>query len=241
MRKASARIYDPDEFAIDRFIHIFGLVAGGFGIFVLIRTALHRLQPAEWWPIVVYSACLLTMFACSATYNLARRSSQRELLRRLDHAAIFLMIAGTYTPFTTRALHGGWAIAMTGLCWSLALVGAFMELRYSRQLKPVDLALYWALGWIILVAWEPLLASIDIVTAVLIVVGGVLYTVGSGFHAWRHSDITMQSGMGLCLSPPAAIMRPCCGPYTEQGRSALQSQVTRKSHPLARPIITHSR
>lgn len=185
MRKASARIYDLDEFAIDRIIHIFGLVAGGFGIFVLIRTALHRLQPAEWWPIVVYSACLLTMFACSATYNLARRSSQRELLRCLDHAAIFLMIAGTYTPFTTRALHGGWAIAMTGLVWSLALVGAFMELRYSRQLKRVDLALYLALGWIILVAWEPLLASIDTVTAVLIVVGGVLYTVGSGFHAWR--------------------------------------------------------
>ena len=60
-----------------------------------------------------------------------------------------------------------------------------MELRYSRQLKRVDLALYLALGWIILVAWEPLLASIDTVTVVLIVVGGVLYTVGCGFHAWR--------------------------------------------------------
>jgi hemolysin III len=185
LRKAATRIYDPDEFAIDKIIHIFGLVASGFGIFVLIRTALHRLQPAEWWPIVVYSACLLTMFACSAAYNLARHSSQGDLLRRLDHAAIFLMIAGTYTPFTARALHGGWAIAMTGLVWSLALAGAFMELRYSRQLKRVDIALYLALGWIILVAWKPLLAPIDTVTVVLIVVGGVLYTIGCCFHAWQ--------------------------------------------------------
>ena len=60
-----------------------------------------------------------------------------------------------------------------------------MELRYSRWLERVDLVLYLALGWVILVAWEPLLASIDRVTAMLIVVGGVLYTVGSGFHAWR--------------------------------------------------------
>ena len=60
-----------------------------------------------------------------------------------------------------------------------------MELRYSRWLERVDLALYLALGWVILVAWKPLLASIDTITAVLIVVGGVLYTLGSGFHAWR--------------------------------------------------------
>jgi hemolysin III len=185
LREAPAKSYEPDEFAIDRIIHIFGLVAGGFGIFALIGTALHRLEPVEWWPIVLYSVCLLSMLACSAAYNLARHSSRCDLLQRFDHAAIFLMIAGTYTPFTTRALHGGWAIAMTGLVWSLALTGAFMELRYSRWLKRVDLALYLALGWVILIAWEPLLSSIDTVTAVLIVTGGVLYTVGSGFHAWR--------------------------------------------------------
>jgi hemolysin III len=135
LRKPTAKAYEPDEFAIDRVIHLCGLVAGGFGTFALIGTALHRLEPAGWWPIVLYSACLLTMLTCSAAYNLARHSSRCDLLRRFDHAAIFLMIAGTYTPFTTRALHGGWAIAMTGLVWSLALAGAFMELRYSRQLK----------------------------------------------------------------------------------------------------------
>ena len=185
MRKPLAKAYEPDEFAIDRIIHLSGLVAGGLGVFALVGTALRRLEPAGWWPFVLYSACLLTMLACSAAYNLARHSSRRDLLRRFDHAAIFLMIAGTYTPFTTRALHGGWAIAMTGLVWSLALAGVFMELRYSRWLERVDLALCLALGWVILVAWKPLLASIDTITAVLIVVGGVLYTVGSGFHAWR--------------------------------------------------------
>jgi len=119
LRKALTRAYEPDEFAIDKIIHVFGLVVGGFGVIALIGIALHRLQPAGWWPIVLYSACLLTMLACSAAYNLARHSSWCDLLRRLDHAAIFLMIAGTYTPFTIRALRGGWTIGMTGLVWSL--------------------------------------------------------------------------------------------------------------------------
>ncbi len=130
------RSYGADEITADRVIHLIGLFVGSLGSAVLIGVALRRLGPGDWWPIIVYSACLVGMFSCSAGYNLARQPARRERLRRLDHAAIFLMIAGTYTPFTTRMLDGNWAIAMTGSVWGLALAGAFMKLCYPRRLEP---------------------------------------------------------------------------------------------------------
>ena len=74
--------------------------------------------------VAVYAVCVITMIGCSMAYNLAENSNRKSLLRRFDHAAIFLMIAGTYTPFTTIRFDGGWAIGMTTLIWSLALIGA---------------------------------------------------------------------------------------------------------------------
>jgi len=82
---------------------------------------------------LVYSVCLLTMLGCSAAYNLASNAPRRRLLRRFDHAAIFLMIAGTYTPFTTCRLDGVWAIGMTAAVWTGAVTGAVMKpIRIDR-------------------------------------------------------------------------------------------------------------
>jgi hemolysin III len=125
------------------------------------------------------------MLGCSAAYNLASNTSRREFLRQLDHAAIFLMIAGTYTPFTTCRLHGVWAIGMTTAVWTGAVTGAVMKLICPRRFEQVSTVAYLALGWIILVGMRPLLSSVDLQTAVLIGAGGVLYSIGTGFHLWR--------------------------------------------------------
>jgi len=179
------RPYAADEIAADRIIHLIGLFAGGLGSIGLIGVALRRLSPVERWPIIVYSACLVAMLSSSAAYNLARHCARRKRLRRLDHAAIFLMIAGTYTPFTIRMHDSFWAIAMTGSVWGMALIGAFMKLGCRRRLERLDLGLYLGLGWLILIAWEQFLAVVDTAVAALIIAGGILYTVGAGFHAWR--------------------------------------------------------
>jgi channel protein (hemolysin III family) len=117
-----------------------------------------------------------------AAYNLTPNAPRRGLLRQLDHAAIFLMIAGTYTPFTTCRLHGVWAIGMTAAVWTGAVTGAVMKLICPRRIERVSIVAYLALGWIILVGIRPMLSSLDVRTALLIGVGGVLYSIGTGFH-----------------------------------------------------------
>ncbi len=109
----------------------------------------------------------------------------RELLRRFDHAAIFLMIGGTYTPFTTSGLLGSWSRAMTIAIWAIALLGVSLKLVFPRRLDGPSVILYLMLGWIGLIALRPLLTSLDPVTVILLGVGGVFYSVGVGFHLWQ--------------------------------------------------------
>src|SRR5438093_7189998 len=117
MSAETGSTHQAGEFATDRIIHITGTLAGVVGSAILVGIALLTADGPVFYASVVYSFCLLTMFACSAAYHLASNASRRASLRQVDHAAIFLMIAGTYTPFTTCRLHGVWAIGMTGAIW----------------------------------------------------------------------------------------------------------------------------
>ena len=177
--------YRAGEFAADRFVHLIGALAGALGSAALLGIAAGVADRRIFAATLVYCVCLLAMLAGSAAYNLAADGSRRRFLRRLDHAAIFLMIAGTYTPFTTCRLHGVWAIGMTGAVWTGAVGGAVVELICPRRVERVSLVAYLALGWMILVGVRPMLGAVDVATLVLIAIGGVLYSIGAGFHLWR--------------------------------------------------------
>jgi hemolysin III len=182
---AVTRQYRASELAADRIIHIIGILGGLVGAGVLTGIAADIVDRSALAVTLVYSVCLVTMLGCSAAYNLASSASRREFLRQLDHAAIFLMIAGTYTPFTTCRLHGVWAIGMTAAVWTGALTGAVIKLICPSRIERVSIVAYLGLGWIILAGARPMLGSVDVWTAVLIGVGGVLYSIGAGFHLWR--------------------------------------------------------
>ena len=177
--------------------------AGAAGAVVLLLVYASGHGAGGLFPVAVYALCLMTMLACSTAYNLAPPSSRRALLRRFDHAAIFLMIAGTYTPFTALRLGGTWSILLTAGVWSLALAGAAAKFAFPRRLEGASVALYLALGWIGVVAARPIFAALDLPTLLLLAAGGLLYTVGTGFHLWRALPFQNAIWHGCVLSAAA--------------------------------------
>src|SRR5205807_8406751 len=118
-------------------------------------------------------------------HHLVSHPSRQKSLPPLEHAANVLMIAGTHTPVTTWRLHGVWAIGMNGAVLTGAVAGAVTKLLFPGRFERGSVVAYLSLGWVILVGMRPMLGSVDVRTAVLIGVGGVLYSIGVGFHFWR--------------------------------------------------------
>ena len=170
-----------DEIAADCGLHIAAILAALAGTAALLDAAAAA-DGHPIWPIAVYCASLLLLFPCSAIYNLGRTSPYREVLQRCDHAAIFVMIAGSYTPFTVEAMQGGWAVDMTAAVWLIALGGVAVKLICPRLIEHIDVPIYLGFGW----SGFVVLSVLDRTTALLILAGGALYSTGAGFHLWRN-------------------------------------------------------
>jgi hemolysin III len=131
--------------------------------------------------VTVYAACLLAMLGLSTAYNFAK-ATWRPLLRRFDHAGIFLMIAGSYTPFTTQVLTGSWAVWMTVAVWAVAIMGVIGKLLAPNLGRRVWVGVYLALGWVIVIALKPLIDSVPWVALLLLALGGTIYSTGVIFY-----------------------------------------------------------
>ncbi|MBX6324169.1 MAG: hemolysin III family protein, partial [Rhodospirillaceae bacterium] len=134
--------------------------------------------------LVVSEMCICdcAMLVCSAVYNLSRRTLRKERLRRLDHAAIFVLIAATYTPFVLVRLGGGRGLAVFALVWALAAAGVLAKLFRPRRLEGLTVALYLLLGWGPMLLIEPLFRSLEGAAIALLLGGGALYSLGVVFH-----------------------------------------------------------
>ncbi len=164
----------------DWWVHAVGLVAAAVGGLFLLRQAMGEGSPGQMAALALYALALIAMLGCSAAYNLTHVSPARPFLRRLDEAAIFMMIAGSYTPFTTR-LEGGWAVFMTALVWSIAVGGVAGKLLVPRLPEWLWTLVYVAFGWLAVIAAKPLMHGLPMTAVVLVVIGGLLYTTGSVF------------------------------------------------------------
>lgn len=179
------RLPSRAELIADGAIHVVGIAAGAVGAVVLVALAAIYGGGVEVTTALIYACGLLCMLGCSAAYNMFRSSRWRPLLQRFDHAAIFAMIAGTYTPITVLRLEGAWGIALTSTVWSLAGLGMIAKLLARKWIDRLSTPFYIALGWVALVAVNPLVEVLDTQTLVLLAVGGVLYTLGVVFHVWE--------------------------------------------------------
>jgi hemolysin III len=230
MPPESVMEYRASELAAERIIHMVGTVAGAS-----VRPSCSAPPPR----LLSYrlsrraSSIRFALSRCSAARqptNLASHTSRREFLRKLDHAAIFLMIAGTYTPFTTCRLHGVWAIGMTTAVWTGALTGAVMKLICPRRVEQVSTVVYLALGWIIVVGIKPLLSSVDVQTVVLIGVGGralfhrdrLLSLAGATFPQRNMAQLRADRGQ---LSLRSCLAWGCVGPIVSHRRLTIGKAV----------------
>ena len=177
--------YSAGERRADAFIHVLGVSASIAGALTLMVMAAGALPSAgSVASLAIYSAGMMAVFGFSAAYHLVTWPPAKAVLRRFDHAAIYLAIAATYTPFAV-VMGGAAGYGLLALVWLVAAFGVVMKLRFPERLVRTSYVLYLAQGWAIVLALGPLAAAVSDRVLILLGIGGVLYTVGVVFHLWN--------------------------------------------------------
>ena len=161
--------------------HLVGAALALAGLVVLVVVAARQ---GDLWKIVcfsLYGATLFMLYGFSTLYH-SLRGRAKTIFRRFDHLAIYLLIAGTYTPFMLVTLRGGWGWSLFGVVWGLALVGMALEFLPRRRARVLSVAIYFLMGWLVLVALGPLWRALPLMGLVWLVAGGLFYTVGAVFY-----------------------------------------------------------
>jgi hemolysin III len=140
------------------------------------------------WHIVsvsVFGTTMILLYTASTLYHGIQQPRAKSILQVLDHSAIYLLIAGTYTPFTLVSLRGLWGWLLFGVIWGLALLGILFQLTSMRHWRTMALGLYLGMGWAVLLAIKPLIVSVETGGIVLLILGGLAYTIGILFYCWK--------------------------------------------------------
>ena len=173
--------------------HGVGLVASLIGVPILVIAALRHGELATVIGASVFGATLVALYAASMLYHAVPHPRLKQRLRVIDHAAIYLLIAGTYTPFTLGVLRGAWGWTLFGFVWTLAAIGVLFKVIFGSGRYPrLSTSIYVAMGWVIVLAIKPLFLGMDRAGLILLIAGGLSYTGGVVFYihdkrrAWAH-------------------------------------------------------
>ncbi len=165
--------------------HGLGLLLSIGGIAVLVAAAVNR---GDAWHVVgcaVFGVTLILLYAASTLYHSIQHRRAKRVLQQLDWAAIFLLIAGSYTPFTLVSLRGGWGWTLLAVVWGLAILGIVLQVTIPARARRVSVAIYLVMGWLVVIAIEPLVQSLHSQGLALLILSGLAYTLGVVFYAWR--------------------------------------------------------
>ena len=184
MTQISTRHRSAEELA-NTLTHGVGLTLSIAGFIVLVVLAAMR---GSAWRIVscaVYGSTLICLYTASTLYHSLRSRRLQRILRVCDHSAIYLLVAGTYTPFLLVNLRGGWGWSLFAVIWGLATAGIFFKVWFVEHFSVSSTVVYLLMGWLALVAVKPMLLSVPHSGLLWLLTGGVLYTVGVVFYAWK--------------------------------------------------------
>lgn len=133
----------------------------------------------------IFGASLVLLYGASTLYHALRSPRAKHVMRVLDHAAIFVLIAGTYTPFLLSNLRGPWGWSLFGVVWAMAVVGMVLKLFLTGRFPLVSALVYLFMGWLILVAFKPLIMSVPLGSVAMLIIGGLAYSAGTIFYLWE--------------------------------------------------------
>lgn len=165
--------------------HGAGLVAAVAGTAILVVMAALSGDPWKIVAVPIFGASMIVLYAASTAYHAVRAPRVRARLKVVDHAAIYLLIAGTYTPFVLGELRGGWGWSLFGVIWALTLVGAVFKLFFTGRFRVLSTLIYVGMGWLVIVAAGPVSQALAGPTLALLVAGGISYTAGTPFYLWE--------------------------------------------------------
>jgi hemolysin III len=189
--------YSSAERRIDGAIHLIGtFLAPAGGIWLVLNAASAETRPG----LLVYCLGLVAMLSTSALYNLASNGPKKEILRRMDHAVIFVMIAGTYTPLSLSRLDHTLGTFVLIAIWLCATIGVLLTFVFPRRNEATRVAFYLLMGWIVLIVIGPLSRAISETSLMLLVAGGVAYSVGAIFHLFERVPFHNSIWHGFVLT-----------------------------------------
>jgi len=175
--------YSKKEERLNVITHAFGLLLSVVGLYVLILKSFH--YEGFWKPasLVIYGLSLIILYAASTFYHAAKDPRLRRKLNIFDHAAIYVLIAGTYTPFTILVLEGSLGWIIFGVTWTFALIGIILKLFFTGRFDKLSTALYLLMGWQIMFVINPLMERFTSEGLQLLFAGGVFYTIGAVLYS----------------------------------------------------------
>ncbi len=163
--------------------HLVGAVLALVGaIWLLVYASLY----GDVWKVVsmaIYGVTLVTLYSASTVYH-SVRGRAKQIMQKVDHFSIYLLIAGSYTPFCLVTLRGAWGWTLFGIVWGLAIIGILQEIKPRSEARIMSIVIYAVMGWIVLVAVKPLLAALGTAGFTFLAAGGALYTIGIIFFAY---------------------------------------------------------
>lgn len=163
-------------------------IGAGLSIAGLVVLVVFASMQSDAWKIVasaIYGASMIILYTASTLYHSFSKTKAASKLNMFDHISIYYLIAGSYTPFMLVNLRGGWGWSIFGVVWACAITGTVLKIIYGSKLRTVSTFIYLAMGWVIIIAIYPFVKNVETGGIILVVFGGLSYTVGVIFYKWK--------------------------------------------------------